>query len=232
MKKTVLFFLAIISIAALTCCNNTPKGDAAKVEEAKPTQAPANDATMLKVDASKSSITWIGSKPLVPGAAGKHNGTFGIKEGGFNIKDNMLQAGSIIISVAELTVTDPNLDEGSKGKLAEHLKSPDFFDTAKFPTAKFELTGATPYTAPADSTQKSLLPGATHTLTGNLTLKEVTKSISFPAVIKISDSGLDAQASFNFDRAAFGLSYGNDKGLKDKFISPTVNVGFNLVATK
>ena len=39
---------------------------------------------------------------------------------------------------------------------------------------------------------------------------------------------LSAQANFNINRSDWGLSYGNDQSLGDKFISPTVNLNLDI----
>ena len=103
------------------------------------------------------------------------------------------------------------------------MKSADFLDTEKFPTAKFEITSVAPLAN--DSS-------ATHTISGNLTLKDSTKNISFPAKLTVADNNLQAQANFNIDRTLWGLYYGNDKSLGDKFIRPEVNIKLNITANK
>ena len=72
----------------------------------------------------------------------------------------------------------------------------------------------------------------THFVTGNLELKGVTKRIKFPAKITISDGKVNAEAKFNINRKDWGMSYGADESLGDKFIRPTVHLGLNIVANK
>lgn len=73
---------------------------------------------------------------------------------------------------------------------------------------------------------------ATHTITGNLTLKNVTKSISFPAKVSQANGVITADANFTFDRTQWNLSYGNDKSYKDKFIHPDVTLKIHTVCAK
>ena len=118
--------------------------------------------------------------------------------------------------------------------------SPDFFAADSFPTATFELTGAEPYTAPAagEETEASELKveNPTHTLSGNLTLRGKTLGISFPAKVALDGSKITAVANFNIDRTLWDVSYNSESSIdeiaKDKIISNTVNVGFNLTANK
>jgi polyisoprenoid-binding protein YceI len=74
--------------------------------------------------------------------------------------------------------------------------------------------------------------GATHIISGNLKLKDSTKNISFPAKVEITDASVTAVADFNIDRSTWGLSYGADKSLGDKFIRPEVNIKLNITAKK
>jgi polyisoprenoid-binding protein YceI len=74
--------------------------------------------------------------------------------------------------------------------------------------------------------------GANYTVSGNLTMKDSTKNITFPAKITVADNSLTALANFNVDRTQWGIRYGNDKSLGDKFISETVNIQLNLKAAR
>jgi polyisoprenoid-binding protein YceI len=94
--------------------------------------------------------------------------------------------------------------------LTNHLKSPDFFEVRRFPTAKFEST--------------KIEPGAgTVQVTGKLTLHGVTKEISFPATIDVDGSGLKLKSEFVIDRLDFGINY-DPKKVENK-VSLTVVVG-------
>lgn len=225
MNKQLLSLVAIALLATAACTQapEAPKAEAGAPEAA--TETPAA-APKYKVDAAASTVTWVGTK-----LAGKHNGTFKVKEGSLSVEGDQLKSGSFVIDVNSLTALDLQAGKG-KEDLEGHLKSPDFFDTAKFPDASFEITGVKPFVADPASKEPALA-GATHTIDGNLTLKGVSKGISFPAVIAIDPSGkLTAQSNFNINRKDWGMAYGADESLKDKFIRPEVNVGFNISATK
>lgn len=93
-------------------------------------------------------------------------------------------------------ITDPD-DRGMMSeKLDEHIKSPDFLDVATFPTATFTSTAIEPG---ADAT--------TYTVTGNLTVRGVTKSITFPATVTIADGTVSAKAEFSLNRKDFNVVY-------------------------
>ncbi len=227
--KKIFFSLALVSLmATFNSCKNQPESDKATVEPAKETAAPtqaATTGTAYKLNTATSKATWIGSKPV-----GKHNGTFDFKSGSIQTDGTNITGGDIIIDVASLKALDQ--DEKGNTKLAAHLTSPDFLDAAKYPTAIFVITSVAPYTAPANPAEKTVLQGATHNITGNLTIGAKTNSVTFPAKITMDATTLKSESLFNIDRSQWGISYGNDKSLGDKFISPTVTLGFNLEASK
>ena len=118
------------------------------------------------------------------------------------------------------------MEEERLEKLLPHLLSADFFDAEIFPTAKFEITSVEPYTATA--TDSSVTDGANYKVSGNLTLKDATKNVSFPAKIENTNGIYSVVGSFNIDRTLWGIKYGNDKSLKDKFISEVVNISLDI----
>jgi hypothetical protein len=48
----------------------------------------------------------------------------------------------------------------------------------------------------------------------------------------VAGNSLKALANFDINRTLWGIRYGNDKSLGDKFISETVNVQLNLKAVR
>ncbi len=77
-----------------------------------------------------------------------------------------------------------------------------------------------------------MVAGANFSVSGNLTLKETTKNITFPAKVDLDGNKLKAKGNFNIDRTQWKMNYGNDKTLGDKFISETVNIELDLEANK
>jgi polyisoprenoid-binding protein YceI len=90
--------------------------------------------------------------------------------------------------------------------LTTHLKSPDFFEVRRFPTAKFESTKIEPTS-----------------ITGKLTLHGVTKEITAPATITVNDAGVRIASEFTINRLDFGISF-DPKKVEDK-VALTVVVG-------
>jgi polyisoprenoid-binding protein YceI len=103
-------------------------------------------------------------------------------------------------------------------KLTGHLKNEDFFETEKFPTAKFVSTSIT-----AGENGSS-------TITGNLTLHGETKEVSFPADVKMENGGMVLNATFQLDRSIFGM----DKMLSgvDKLVKVEIVVGEKTAPSK
>src|SRR5262245_36393090 len=95
--------------------------------------------------------------------------------------------------------------------LTNHLKSVDFFDVRRFPSAHFETTSIEPGAAGASQ------------ITGKLTLHGVTRQITFPATVEIGDTGLHLKSEFTLDRLEFGINY-DPKKVETK-VSLTVVVG-------
>ncbi|MBC7866792.1 MAG: YceI family protein [Gloeobacteraceae cyanobacterium ES-bin-316] len=221
MKKITLILSAV---AALSACNNAPKADEATTTD---TQAVTSaEGTSFTVD-STTTVTWTGAKPT-----GTHAGTFKVTEGSLVVAENKLASGGFTIDVTSLNNTDLAGDAENKGKLEGHLKSPDFFDVAKYPTAKFEITSVEPFVAGADTTTKIKTEGATHIIKGNLTLKDSTKNISFPAKVTVSETAVTANADFNIDRTLWGMNYKGPNNPQDWVINKEVNLKIALSATK
>lgn len=213
--------LVVIASFLFWSCEETKKtaetGEAKKVDEKK------IDGNALAVDVKTSSITWAAAKGVGKIPAGKHNGTFNIKEGAVYVKEGTLTGGKFMVDVNTLKVLDIPESEPGNAKLTGHLKSKDFFETEKFPTATFEIASIE---AIKDST------GATHKVTGNLELKGVKKSVVFPAKISIANDKVEAEASFTINRKDWNMNYGSDESLGDKFIRNEVTIGFKLAASK
>ncbi|HEY8387000.1 MAG TPA: YceI family protein [Parasegetibacter sp.] len=209
------FILALSATCLIVSCQQVP--DAHKADAGDAQQAAAATGEAYTIDTASSVIEWIGTKPVAA-----HHGTIKIAEGTFYLDNNNVTSGNFTIDINSLTDLDMKSGEG-KENLENHLKSADFFDVEKFPTGTFVITGSE--LLANDST-------ATHQISGNLTLKDSTRNITFPAKIEVADGVVKAFANFNIDRTQWGMYYGNDKSLGDKFIRPEVNIKLNIVANK
>ncbi len=217
--KTTGFALA--AAFAFTSCNEAPKGDSATITDAQ--QAADASGQTFAVDTTDSKIRFTGN-----GVGKNHPGIFKLTSGNVAVANNQITGGNFVIDIKSMDLEEEG--EMIEGKLRPHLMSGDFFDADKFGTAKFEITGVTPYKPSEGDT--SLVEGANFNVSGNLTIKDQTKNITFPAHVELDDNTLKAKGNFDIDRTQWKMNYGNDKTLGDKFISETVNIEMDLQAKK
>lgn len=205
MKK--LFYIFGISGILFTACVSNPEGDKAETTEA--TEVAEGEGKELDINTSNSKITWTGKK-----ITATHHGEIRLKSGSVFVNGEEITAGMFIIDMN--TLNDLDLEGDSKEKLEGHLKSEDFFDVAKFPEAKLEITQVLGYGV------------GRHKASANLTIKDVTKNIAFIIDIKeITTNSLIANADFNIKRADWGIVY---PGKPDDLISEEINFKIDIDA--
>jgi polyisoprenoid-binding protein YceI len=209
MKKIILL-VAIIATVFASCIGEKKEKTAIK-EAVKVT---VNAENLNNVDVTASVLNWEGSKPT-----GSHNGTVALKSGGLLVKAGTLTQGVFVVDMNSITNTDMAGSNGAT-KLEGHLKASDFFDVAVYPTAKFVITSV------VDTDGKLAV-------TGNLTIKNTTKSITIPATIATAEGITTFKSeTFTIDRTDFGVVYASkklDAALKDKFINDLMEMSFSVV---
>lgn len=216
---SVIFVAACYTIA----CEQAPKADKATITDAQTVQPGTGNAYLPDTAASR--VEWVGTKPT-----GKHHGILKLASGALYAQDSVITGGQFIINMNSLQDVDLAPDTAMQHKLENELKGQMFFDVKKYPRATFEITRVTPFQPAAGDLPT--LKNATHTINGNLTLKDATKNISFPAIISFSKHQIRAVANFNIDRTQWGISYRADKSLQDKLINSQVNISFDISATR
>jgi polyisoprenoid-binding protein YceI len=217
-------FLFLLTLAfAFTNCNNAPAGEKAETGEAVETPAAENqatsDAAAYMVDTESSQINWIGAKLV----GDQHTGFIKLSKGQLMVENDNLVGGSFVIDMTSLTDTDMAPGEG-KEDLEGHLKDTDFFEVATYPTGEFEIASVAAVEGRDD---------ATHNITGNLTLKGITKSITIPAKVAIDNNGVTAKTpQFTIDRTQWNVMYraGVLGTAKDKIIKDEVALQIDLSA--
>ncbi len=217
MKKRFLNVFTIFAITAtLVACKD-------KAKEAETTAAEeAVKAQMVSVkymaNAAESSIEWTGFKPT-----GKHNGTINVESGTLTVNDGKLESGSFFIDMKSIVDLDMPADDENNAKIVGHLKSPDFFDIEKYPTAAFTITGV------------EEMEGKTM-LSGNLTLKEKKNNVTFPVMVSSEGDNFTLTSEvFTIDRSKWDVKYGSKSffdNLGDKFINDDIELKINVKATK
>jgi polyisoprenoid-binding protein YceI len=223
MKLNPIILSAAFAGLFLVGCNNPPKGDNATItDEQKPAEATASSMNFV-VDTADSKVKFTGY-----GVGKKHPGNFKVVSGHVAVTDSKITGGEFIINVRSLEMEEKG--DMYHNKLRPHLLSGDFFDAEKFGTAKFEITGSSPYEKNDKDT--SIVDGANFNISGNLTIKGETRNVTFPARVDLDDNTLKGKADFDIDRTQWKMNYGNDKTLGDKFISEKVNIKLDLKATR
>lgn len=202
-------------------CSEAPKGDDATIDDKQ--QASAATGQGFVIDTESSRIRFTGH-----GVGKNHPGKFRLVSGSVSIANNQVTGGEFLIDINSMEMEQKG--DMFENKLRPHLLSGDFFDASKFGNAKFEITKVEPYEKSGGDT--SIVEGANFRVSGNFTLKDVTKNITFPAKIDLDENNLKAKANFDINRTDWQMNYGNDKTLGDKFISEKVNVELDLTAKK
>jgi polyisoprenoid-binding protein YceI len=205
--RTFQSFALLAVLTAFGGCAKNPADNVTKADVSSSTNAPAGSpsagAKTYAFGPNGSSVEFVGSK-----VTGSHKGGFKQFAGELNV------ANGKVADTGNKVVINTTSIWADNDRLTGHLKSPDFFDVAKFPTAIFETTTVTP--TPSNSI-----------VAGNLTLHGVTKHISFPAKIQVSGQAADVTAQFFINRFDFGMRY---PGKADDLIRKEVVLNLKLKA--
>ena len=214
MKKhaALVAISAALSVAAFGC--NDPAKDKAKATTSDPVTATSaavsatGQTATYNFDQTNSKVQWTGSK-----VTGKHDGGFGTFKGNVKLVDGAPEKSKVDVEIETASISS------DAEKLTTHLKSADFFDVEKNPKATFVST----------EVKKGGDKGATHTVTGNLTVKGITKAITFPATIKTEGDSVSVDADFAINRRDFQLNYA---GMPNDLIRDDVAVKLTVKAPK
>jgi len=219
MKLSGLAILALL-VASTACDTDPGKGKThAVVAPASPSvEAPAAPAlapasapapmtgpALYRLDDQNSRIEFVGAK-----VTRKHPGSFGGFRGTILIEDGDPTKGRVKVEIdmPTLSVDEP--------RLTGHLKTADFFDIDKFPRTTF-----------VSSSVQATSGG--YSVTGNLVLHGVSKSITFPAAIKVTADYVDVYSEFAINRKDFGIVY---PGAPDDLIKDDVLIKLLIRAKK
>ena len=213
------FGLAILSFSMfLAACEDPAANKTRALTSNSSTQS--SNAAISTQPASKAgeslSVTPENSKVLFTGSkvTGKHDGGFNQFNGAINLVNGKAEESSVNVDIETSSVfTDAD-------GLTKHLQTGDFFETEKFPKASFASTKIV-----SDSAK-----GAdNYSVTGDLELRGVKKSVTFPATIVVGDSGVTVNAEFSINRKDFGIVYA---GKADDLIRDDVVIKLDLNAPR
>lgn len=151
------------------------------------------------VDTTTSIVRWTGRNLF-----NHHQGTVQLAGGRIEVENGILKNARFTLDMNRIVcedLTDPDYN----AMLIRHLRDDDFFAVDRFPTAEFVCTHAEPLPTCTEGTPNFMLHGS-------LTLRGVTRPLSFAAVIAAADADhLTGQAQFEIDRTQFGSLYGSGK---------------------
>ncbi len=220
MRKTILTVAVVGAIFFASCGSEGSKSETQEAQEVQiDSSSTALDYTKV---ADSSHVAWRASH--LAGMQPRWGRVF-IKEASVKVDAGKVTNAKIIMDMGNFTVENFGDDKETATKLLTHLQSDDFFKVKTYPSSTFELTSIETVTGEFNSK-----------ITGNLTILDITKSISFLANIDATDSDVKVKSEpFNVDRKEWGLTY-NTKGTKgvptDYLIADEIGFTIDVLVTK
>ena len=170
----------------------------------------------VRVNTENSTVKWKGSK-----ISSSHEGTVNILKGTLDINHGTLVGGQFSIDMQSLATTD--MSEEYNKKLDGHLKNEDFFNVSEFPTASITITNAVKG------------EGNSYKVVADLTIKGITRPISFAADVNVNGKNFLATAKIKIDRTKWDIKYNSGnyfKDLGDKLILDEIEFDIFLLSVK
>jgi len=173
------------------------------------------DAVEWKLDSSHTNVGFSVSHLVVSSVDGR------FKEATASIK---LDDADLTKSEVSVDINAASIDTGD-AKRDEHLKSPDFFDVKKFPKLTFKST-------------KIAKAGAGYKLTGDLTIRDVTKSVTLDATLSApvktpwGNQARAAKISGKIKRGDFGLKWNKALETGGVVVGEEVTIAVKAEVTK
>ena len=177
-------------------------------------------ATSFKLQPQLSTLGWAG-KAVTHG----HEGTMQFAAGELTAANGQVSGGTVTVDMKTMKATDIK-DAESHAKFVGHMSNGDFFMSDKYPTATFKIVSVTPIKGAAAEANNA-------TISGDMTIRDVTQRISFPAKVGVKNGVAAASGSVAIDRTKFGLKYGSKSffdSLGDKAINDEFLLSFNVIA--
>jgi polyisoprenoid-binding protein YceI len=137
----------------------------------------------------------------------------------YDVRRAELRGGTIELDMRSIAVTDMPLGEVSaRRKLTTHLLAADFFDVARYPTARYTVQRVT------------MRGGNLARLEGALTLRGVTRPFAFEATVwSFEPTRLHATARATLDRMQWGVAFRGSR-LTNDLVDDMIHLEFDLVA--
>lgn len=214
MKRTFIYITAITMSIATVACSNGGENNQTTSETSETTEtSAASESVTWNISIDESEVMWTG------GTAGamvySHNGVVKIKEGMAMTSGSTIEGGMVAIDLSTIDATDDGYsEENTEADLLGHLASPDFFNTAEYPTATFKIKSVTESGVVGDLTVR----GKTNEETLEVTSMEMMED-------KMMLSG-----KLVFDRQKYDVAWAHY--LQDVVLNDDIVLDINLVAVK
>ena len=190
--KTTIFSAFIAGILLISCGKDKPLSSESNVVST------SKEGDVFVLDTLNSRIEWKGFK-VVKTDNTSHFGTLKFESGEVTVNKGKLESGKFVADMNSLTSVDLKNDAEQLSKLNGHLKSGDFFEVEKFPTASYEITKVSENTSGGDYNT---------VLDGNLTIKGITKPVQFNANVALKEGVVSiATEPKDINREDFGVKF-------------------------
>ncbi len=177
----------------------------AQLADPVPDAETGDESRPLSVDLDRSKVGFFVAK-----ATAGHEAKFERFSATLTMHDQQPKELTLDLDVASLR-TD-------QAALTKHLKSEDFFHVDAHPKASFTSSSMVARPSPNEE--------ATHDVEGQLTIKGVTKTIEFPAVVTTSEQQVRGTATLDIEAKNFGIDY---PGMAEELVDDTVELEVTLV---
>jgi polyisoprenoid-binding protein YceI len=159
--------------------------DDGQIADEAPTAEPLPGEELLKADRERSSVGFAVARATIG-----HIGHFARFDASLTLHEG--QPVGLAITVRTGSVA------ADQHGLTEHLKSADFFDVDKFPTATFTAETIEPLADDGDGT---------HRVRGTMHLHGVERKLEFPATLEVGAEQVEGSAVLDISAKAFGIDY-------------------------
>lgn len=208
--------LAILSLSLFMAACEDPAANKARAVTSNASTPAVNTAqtspATVPTKGENLALTPENSKVLFTGSkvTGKHDGGFNKFTGAIDLVNEKPEASTVYVDIDAASVfTDAD-------GLTEHLQTGDFFDIKKYPKASFGSTSIVPDAAKGANA---------YTVKGDLELRGVRKSVTFPATIVVTPAEVTVNSEFSINRKDFGILYA---GKADDLIRDDVVIKLDL----
>lgn len=183
MKKQNVY-ICLLATFVLLSCNSQKKHEKNKTKHI--------------FSVAKNEILWTGGKMV----GSEHMGVIQFSETNLEFEGDDLVGGTLIVDMT--TIKNIDLEGEWREKLEAHLRSEDFFDVTKFPTAKLTIKKV------METNENNLLE-----ILADITIKDITNEHTFLLNVKKSDKKIIYTGMLDIDRSMYDVRYGSSSFFQD-----------------